>query len=80
LNSVNVEGWGLYAEAEMKPYFPLEGQLGGLQGRLVRAARAILDPGLQMGTITREEATRLLREDVVLSEAMAMQEVERYTF
>ena len=80
LNSVNVEGWGLYAEAEMKPYFPLEGQLGGLQGRLVRAARAILDPGLQMGTITREEATRLLREDVVLSEAMTLQEVERYTF
>jgi hypothetical protein len=80
LNSVNVEGWGLYAEAEMKPYFPLEGQLGGLQGRLLRAARAILDPGLQMGTITREEATRMLREDVVLSEAMSLQEVERYTF
>jgi hypothetical protein len=80
INSVNVEGWGLYAEAEMKPYFPLEGQLGGLQGRLLRAARAILDPGLQMGTITREEATRMLREDVVLSEAMTLQEVERYTF
>jgi len=80
VNSVNVEGWGLYAEAEMKPYFPLEGQLGGLQGRLLRAARAILDPGLQMGTITREEATRMLREDVVLSEAMALQELERYTF
>jgi hypothetical protein len=80
INSVNVEGWGLYAEAEMKPYFPLDGQLGGLQGRLTRAARAILDPGLQMGTITREEATRMLREDVVLSEAMTLQEVERYTF
>ena len=80
INSVNVEGWGLYAEAEMKPYFPLDGQLGGLQGRLARAARAILDPGLQMGTITREEATRMLREDVVYSEGMALQEVERYTF
>ena len=80
INSVNVEGWGLYAEAEMKPYFPLDGQLCGLAGRLLRAARAILDPGLQAGTITREEATRLLREDVVVSEAMALQEVERYTF
>lgn len=80
INSVNVEGWGLYAEAEMKPYFPLDGQLGGLQGRLMRAARAILDPGLQMGSITRDEATRVLREDVVLSEAMTLQEVERYTF
>jgi uncharacterized protein (DUF885 family) len=79
-NSVNVEGWGLYAEAEMKPYFPLDGQLISLQHRLMRAARAHLDPGLQMGTITREEASRVLREDVVLSEAMALQEVERYAF
>ncbi|HYN22710.1 MAG TPA: DUF885 family protein, partial [Thermoanaerobaculia bacterium] len=55
-------------------------QLISLQHRLMRAARAHLDPGLQMGTITREEATRVLREDVVLSEAMALQEVERYTF
>jgi Bacterial protein of unknown function (DUF885) len=80
LNSVNVEGWALYAEAEMKPYEPLDGQLVALQHRLMRSARAFLDPGLQMGTITREEALRILREDVVLSEAMANQEVERYTF
>lgn len=79
-NSVNVEGWALYAEAEMKPYLPLDGQLISLQHRLMRAARAYLDPGLQLGTITREEATRILREEVVLSEAMALQEVQRYTF
>ena len=80
MNSTNVEGWALYAEAEMKPYEPLEGQLAALQARLLRAARAFLDPGLQAGEITREEATRVLREDVGLSEAMALQEVERYTF
>jgi hypothetical protein len=79
-NSVNAEGWALYAEAEVKPYEPLDGQLAALQARLQRAARAILDPGLQQGTITREEATRVLREDVMLSEGMALQEVERYTF
>lgn len=79
-NSVNVEGWALYAEAEMRPYLPLDGQLISLQHRLMRAARAFLDPGLQRGEITQEEAMRVLREDVVLSEAMAMQEVERYTF
>jgi hypothetical protein len=79
-NSVNVEGWGLYSEAEVQPYLPLDGQLAGLQSRLVRAARAILDPGLQRGTVTREEATRVLREDVGLSEGMALQEVQRYTF
>ncbi len=80
LNSVNVEGWGLYAEAEVQPYEPLEGQLIACQHRLLRAARAFLDPGLQTGTITREEAMRVLREDVCVSEAMALQEVERYTF
>ncbi len=79
-NSVNVEGWGLYAEAEMKPYEPLDGQLIALQHRLLRAARAFLDPGLQQGSITKEEAQRVLQEDVVLSTAMATQEVERYTF
>ena len=77
LNSTNAEGWALYMEAEMKPYEPLEGQLVALQHRLMRAARAFLDPGLQAGTITPEVATRILREDVVLSEAMALQEVER---
>jgi uncharacterized protein (DUF885 family) len=32
-NSVNVEGWALYAEAEMLPYEPVEGQLIALQHR-----------------------------------------------
>jgi hypothetical protein len=79
-NGVNVEGWALYAEAEIKPYLPLDGQLAALQSRLARAARAILDPGLQQGTVTREEAIRMLREDVGLSEGLALQEVQRYTF
>ena len=46
----------------------------------MRAARAHLDPLLQRGEITKEEATRILEQDVVLSPAMALQEVERYTF
>ena len=80
LNSVNVEGWGLYAESELQPYEPLEGQLITLQHRLMRSARAFLDPGLQLGTISRDDAYRVLREDVGLSDAMATQEVERYMF
>jgi hypothetical protein len=79
-NSVNVEGWALYAEAEMKPFEPLDGQLIALQHRLMRAARAFIDPSLHLGGVTREEAFRILEEDVVLSKAMALQEVERYTF
>jgi hypothetical protein len=80
INSANAEGWGLYTEAIMKPYMPLEGQLISLQLRLLRAARAILDPGLQSGEVTREEALRILQGEVVFSEAMALQEVQRYIF
>ena len=79
-NSVNVEGWALYMEAEAKPYEPLEGQLAALQHRLLRAARAFLDPGVQAGSISPAEATRVLTEEVVVSEAMARQETERYMF
>ena len=79
-NSANVEGWALYAEAEMKPHLPLEGQLVSLQHRLMRAARAFLDPMVNLGQITPEEVKRVLMEDVVLSEGMAKQEVDRYTF
>jgi Bacterial protein of unknown function (DUF885) len=79
-NDVNIEGWGLYAEAILKPYMPLDGQLISLQQRLMRAARAFLDPELQEGKITPEQAKRVLMEDVVLSETLANQEVDRYTF
>jgi uncharacterized protein (DUF885 family) len=79
-NSVNVEGWGLYSEYITKPYMPLEGQLISLQLRLMRAARAFLDPELQSGKIKPEDAMRVLTQDVVLSDAFANTEVERYTF
>ncbi len=79
-NSTNVEGWALYAEAEMKPYLPLEGQLISLQHRLLRAARAHLDPLLQLGEVTPAEVQRILEEEVVLSTAAATSEVQRYTF
>ncbi len=79
-NSVNSEGWALYAEAEMVPYEPLDGQLIALQFRLMRAARAMLDPMLNLGLIDRARAEKVLMEDVVLSKAMATQELDRYQF
>ncbi|KLA95790.1 DUF885 domain-containing protein [Xanthomonas hortorum] len=78
-NSVNVEGWALYAEAEMVPYEPLDGQLIVLQFRLLRAARAMLDPMLNLGLIDRERARQVLEDDVGLSPAMTRQELDRYT-
>ncbi|MXO49297.1 DUF885 family protein [Erythrobacter vulgaris] len=79
-NSVNVEGWALYAEAEMLPHEPIEGQFIAQQFRLLRAARAFLDPALNLGLMTREEAERVLREDALFSPGMTKQELDRYQF
>ena len=79
-NSVNVEGWGLYSEWFMLPYMPDDGKLISLQLRLLRAARAFLDPELQEGKVTPEQAMNILQNDVVCSKAFATEEVERFTF
>ena len=79
-NSTNVEGWGLYSESIIKPYMPPEGQLVSLDYRLMRAARAFLDPELQAGKIQPPDAYRVLEQDVVQSHAFAQEEVERYTY
>jgi hypothetical protein len=79
-NSTNVEGWGLYAEWFMLPYMPGDGQLISLQFRMLRAARAFLDPELQEGKITPDQAMAVLENDVVCSKAFATEEVERFTF
>ncbi|MFK7887992.1 MAG: DUF885 domain-containing protein [Gammaproteobacteria bacterium] len=79
-NSANVEGWALYAEAIAKPYMPLDAQMISLQYRLARAARMYLDPMLNLGLITPEDAKRILTDDVVLGESWAQNEIERYTY
>jgi hypothetical protein len=79
-NSTNAEGWGLYSEYIMQPYEPPEGQLMTLQLRLLRAARAFLDPELQSGAVTPDQAYSVLEKDVVLSHAFAKEEVERFTY
>jgi uncharacterized protein (DUF885 family) len=79
-NSTNAEGWGLYAEYIMQPFEPVDGQLLTLQLRLLRAARAFLDPELQSGAVTETQAYAVLEKDVMLSHAFAKEEVERFTF
>jgi uncharacterized protein (DUF885 family) len=79
-NSTNVEGWGLYSEYIMQPFEPVAGQLLTLQLRLLRAARAFLDPELQSGIVTPTQAYDVLEKQVMLSHAFAKEEVERFTF
>jgi hypothetical protein len=79
-NSTNVEGWGLYSEWMMLPFMPDDAKLVSLDYRLLRAARAFLDPELQQGKVTPEQAMQVLEKDVVCSLAFATEEVERFTF
>lgn len=79
-NSTNVEGWGLYSEAMMLPYMPPEAQLVSLNARLLRMARAMLDPSINLGRMTPEAAKQFLMHEVVLSEPFAQSEVDRYSY
>jgi uncharacterized protein (DUF885 family) len=79
-NSANVEGWAVYMEAMMEPYEPLDGQLFSLDDRLLRIARAFLDPMLNLGLMKPEEAKAFLINEVALSESDAKEEVARYTY
>jgi hypothetical protein len=79
-NSVNVEGWGLYAEYLVRPFMPEEAQLASLRMKALREARAFLDCGLHDGTLTVDDARRLLRDELSFSEGVIRQEIDRYTF
>jgi hypothetical protein len=79
-NSANVEGWALYAEALVKQYLPVNGQMGTLQMRMVREARAFLDPMVNLGLMEPAQAQAFLMKEVGLSEPMAKQEADRYSF
>ena len=79
-NSVNSEGWALYMEEQLLPFMPMEGQLMTLWSRALRASRAFLDPGLNLGTISTEEARYWLREQNVASEGLTRGELERYRY
>lgn len=79
-NSVNIEGWGLYAEWLAFDYFPPEGKLMAIRARALREARAFLDIGLHHGDVTIEEARRVLGEELAFDPAFVQQELDRYTF
>ncbi len=80
MNTVNVEGWGLYAEELVYPFLPAESQLVALQSRLWRMARAYLEPELQLGLIKETEVMRVFTNELGVSDEMAKLEVRRYTY
>jgi len=79
-NSANVEGWGLYAEALMHEHLPEEAQLFSLFTRQMRAARMFMDPMINTGQLTPEQAVDFMVEQIALSLPMASSEADRYSF
>jgi uncharacterized protein (DUF885 family) len=75
------EGWGLYAERlgkELGLYTDPYQRMGQLQGEMHRAVRLVVDAGLHSKGWTREQAVQFSLDNEPISEANAIQEIERY--
>ena len=76
-----VEGWGLYAERlgkELGLYTDPYQRLGQLQGEMHRAIRLVVDAGIHHKGWSREKAIQYSLDNEPVSEANAIQEIERY--
>ena len=76
-----VEGWGLYAESlgsQLGLYTDPYQRLGQLYGEIHRAVRLVVDVGIHHKGWTREQAIKYSLDTEPISEANAIQEIERY--
>ena len=76
-----VEGWGLYAEslgAKLGLYKDPYQRLGQLYGEIHRAVRLVVDVGIHHKGWTREQAIQYSLDTEPITEANAIQEIERY--
>jgi len=75
------EGWGLYSERlgkELGLYTDPYQRMGQLQGEMHRAVRLVVDAGIHSKGWTREQAVQYSLENEPITEANAIQEIERY--
>ncbi len=79
-NSVNVEGWALYAEWLMEESLSQDEKMGLLMSRIMRNARMFLDPEIQLGMITPEQAKQVITEEIGMSAEWANLELQRYMY
>ncbi len=80
MNSVNVEGWALYAEDLVFPYISEEEQLIAMQTRLWRIARYFLDPMVQLDKADEKDVQQIFHQELGVSKVMAHLEYQRYAF
>lgn len=76
-----VEGWGLYSEhlgKELGLYTDPYQRIGQLQGEMHRAVRLVVDAGMHHKGWTREQAIQYSLDNEPITEANAIQEIERY--
>lgn len=76
-----VEGWGLYSERlgkELGLYKDPYQRLGQLQGEMHRAIRLVVDAGIHHKGWSRDKAIKYSLDNEPVSEANAIQEIERY--
>ena len=81
-NNVFIEGWALYCEEMMKDagfYGDATTRLGQLKETLWRAARIVVDVGLQLGEMSVDDAIEFMMSEVGLERVNATGEVKRYT-
>jgi uncharacterized protein (DUF885 family) len=79
MNSVNVEGWALYAEDLVYSHIKDEEKFFALQMRLWRMARTFLDPQIQLGLIKDQRVLDVFTKELGVSKEMAALELRRYT-
>ncbi len=80
MNSVNVEGWAVYAEDLVYPYFTEEEKFVATQMRLWRIARYFLDPMVQTGKADKNKVIKTFNKELGVSKEMAVLEYNRYAF
>jgi len=75
------EGWALYTESlgkELGLYTDPYQYLGALGDEIHRAIRLVVDVGIHMKGMTREEAIKYMMDNEAISEQGATAEIERY--
>ena len=80
-NNAYVEGWALYCESvgkELGLYTDPYQYIGALGDEMHRAIRLVVDVGMHVKGMTREEAIQYMMENEQISEAGAVAEIERY--
>lgn len=75
------EGWGLYSELlarEMGFYEDPYSNFGRLSTEMFRAVRLVVDTGMHDQQWTRQEAIDYMKDNLALSEADIIREIDRY--